>query len=66
MSGEISKATYTVDEAAKKLGIGRNHAYEACHSGDLPSIRIGKRLLIPAAALDRLLDGAVVSRGRAE
>ncbi len=49
--------TYKVDEAARLLGIGRNQCYEALKRGDLPSIRLGKRLLIPRAALDRLLDG---------
>ncbi|MGY3489627.1 excisionase family DNA binding protein [Bradyrhizobium sp. USDA 4011] len=48
-------ATMTIDEAAKRLRIGRNQAYEAVHRGDLPVIKIGKRLLIPTAALDRML-----------
>lgn len=47
--------TVTVDEAAHLLGIGRNSAYEAAHSGQLPTIRIGKRLLVPKVALRRLL-----------
>jgi excisionase family DNA binding protein len=50
------RLTYTVDEAAKLLGLGRNHAYEAAKSGELPSIRIGKRILIPRAALERMLN----------
>ena len=53
----VSAATYTVEEAGKLLGIGRNQTYEAVHRGDLPYIRIGKRLLIPKAVLDRLLNG---------
>lgn len=48
--------TYKVEEAARLLGIGRNQCYEAVKRGDLPSIRLGKRLLVPRAALDRLLD----------
>ncbi len=51
------RKTYTVAEAARLLGIGRNQTYDATHSGDLPSIRIGGRILIPKAALDRLLEG---------
>lgn len=42
--------------AAKRLGIGKNSAYEAVKSGQLPVIRIGRRLLVPLAALERLLD----------
>jgi excisionase family DNA binding protein len=51
----MDKLTLTVEEAASALGIGRNSAYEAVRNGDVPSIRIGKRLLVPRAALDRLL-----------
>jgi excisionase family DNA binding protein len=49
--------TYKVDEVARLLGIGRNHCYEACKRGDIPTIRVGKRLLIPRVALDRMLNG---------
>ena len=49
------RQTYTVDEAAELLGIGRNGAYEGVKSGEIPSIRIGKRILVPKVALDRLL-----------
>lgn len=50
--------TLTVDEAAARLGIGRNAAYDAIHRGELPALRIGRRLLVPRAALERMLDGA--------
>ena len=48
--------TYTIEQAARLLGIGRNQAYEAAHRGDIPTIRIGKRFLVPRVALDRLLE----------
>jgi excisionase family DNA binding protein len=51
------RRTYTVEEAAKLLGIGRNAAYEACSREEIVTIKIGKRILVPKAALDRLLDG---------
>jgi excisionase family DNA binding protein len=54
-----SRATLTVEEAAKRLGIGRNSAYEAAARGEIPSIRIGKRLLVPIKPLERLLNGEV-------
>lgn len=57
-TNEERRATSTVPEAAKRLGIGRNQAYEAVRRGELPHIRIGKRVLILNAALDRLLAGA--------
>lgn len=52
---DIARATTTVDKAAKRLGIGRNQAYEAVRRGEIPSVKIGKRILVPTAALDRLL-----------
>ena len=49
---EIQRMTVTVEEAATILGVGRNKAYEAARSGEIPTIRIGKRLLVPRAALN--------------
>ncbi len=49
--------TLTVDEAAARLGIGRNAAYAAVKRGEIPALRLGKRILVPRAALDRLLTG---------
>jgi excisionase family DNA binding protein len=47
--------TYTVEEAAKLLRIGRNQAYDAVKSRELPTIKIGKRILVPRAALEKML-----------
>jgi excisionase family DNA binding protein len=49
--------TYTVEEAAQLLRIGKNQAYEAVRRGDIPSISIGRRRLIPRAKLLALLNG---------
>jgi len=49
------RITYTIDEAAERLGVSRNTAYEAARSGQLPTVRIGRRLLVPRAAFERLL-----------
>jgi excisionase family DNA binding protein len=51
----VPPATTTIVEAARRLGIGRNQAYEAAHRGEIPVIKIGTRLLVPTKALDRLL-----------
>lgn len=45
----------TPREVAHELRLGRNSVYEAIRNGTIPSVRIGRRLLIPRAALDRLL-----------
>ena len=47
--------TITVPEAARLLGIGRNTAYAAANSGQLPTIRIGKRMLVSRAALETMV-----------
>jgi excisionase family DNA binding protein len=47
--------TVTPAEAARLLGISRNLAYEAARRGEIPTIRIGRRILVPIAALERLL-----------
>jgi excisionase family DNA binding protein len=39
------------------LGLSRNTAYARATDGTLPTIRFGRRLLVPKAALDRLLGG---------
>jgi excisionase family DNA binding protein len=56
----IERKTLTVPEAAIELGIDRKSAYDAVHRGEIPTIRIGRRLLVPRNALDRLLSGEAV------
>jgi excisionase family DNA binding protein len=36
----------TVEEAAEVLQISRNSAYEAVKEGQIPSIRVGRRILV--------------------
>ena len=47
----------TVNEAAAMLRISRGSAYEAVRRNEIPTIRIGRRLLVPLAALERMLAG---------
>ena len=47
---------FTVDEIAKLLHIGRNTAYQLVRAKKLRAIGIGRRLLVPAAALDEFLN----------
>jgi excisionase family DNA binding protein len=59
MTEKIEPLTMPVwPDAGRALGLGRNAIYEAVARGDVPSIRIGKRILIPRAALAKLLGGA--------
>jgi excisionase family DNA binding protein len=57
MELKSDRMTLTITEAAKALGIGRNAGYEAARRGEIPTIRIGKRLLVPRVALERMLQG---------
>lgn len=47
--------TLSIAEAAELVGIGRNAAYRAAAAGELPAIRIGRRLRVPTARLLELL-----------
>ena len=53
----MGQPTCSVEEAAKVLHIGRTQAYRAVRSGELRSIRIGKRVLVPTQAITQLLSG---------
>ncbi len=52
----VERLCLTVPEAAAMLGISRNFAYELVKQQQLPVIRFGKRLLIPRAALAKMLE----------
>ena len=41
--------------AARALGLSKNAAYEAAARGDFPTLRLGRKLVAPTAALRRLL-----------
>jgi len=50
------KLTLSVEETAKLLGIGRNLCYARIKTGEIPVIKIGRRLLVPRKALAKLLE----------
>jgi len=52
----MDKLTYTVTEVAELLGISRTSAYECVHRGEIPSLRLGRRLLVTRAGLEQLLE----------
>lgn len=47
---------YRMLEAARVLGISRSKVYELAARGEIPVIRIGASVRVPAAALDRWLE----------
>jgi excisionase family DNA binding protein len=54
--------TISVEEAGQLLGVSRRSAYRAAENGELPTLRLGRRLLVPTARLLAMLglpaDGA--------
>jgi excisionase family DNA binding protein len=49
--------TISVERAGELLGLSRHSAYRAAHTGQIPAIRIGKRLLVPKAQFEQFLAG---------
>jgi excisionase family DNA binding protein len=47
--------TISVEHAAKLLGVSRSTAYRAVAAGQLPSLRLGRRLYVPTAPLLAML-----------
>src|ERR1700685_1454954 len=56
------KATLTVAESARMLGIGKNQCYAAARKGELPVLHIGGRILISRAGLERMLNSEPAHR----
>lgn len=52
------RATYSVPEVAAALGIHKSTAYRLVASGDIPSVRLGHRVVVPVAVLDALVKAA--------
>ena len=57
------RLTYDVGTAAKLLGLSRNSTYLACLTGQIPHLKIGKRILIPKVQLEKLLQGEDIQGG---
>jgi len=58
---EIERPTLSVAETASLLGISRWLVQQAVHDGSLPSVRVGRRILIPRSRLLAWLDGMEAS-----
>lgn len=55
-SESTENLVYSCEQARRKLQLSRGLIYEAVRSGQIPSIRIGRRILIPRSALENMLD----------
>ena len=57
MPAQLAERVLTVPEAAKLLRIGTRSYYAAAQRGEVPAVRVGRRLLVPGVQLERLLAG---------
>ena len=55
MSRSRHRLVYTVTEAGELLGLGRSTAYDLAARGELPTVRLGRRLMVTRPALTALL-----------
>ncbi len=60
------RLTLKVDEAAGLLGIGREKTRLLCNAGVIPSLRLGRRLVIPRSRFLKWLDEAALQGALAE
>jgi len=57
------RATITVPEAARVCGISRDGAYRAALSGALPTLRLGRRIVVPVPRLLAMLGAGPTASG---
>ncbi|MBQ3427305.1 MAG: helix-turn-helix domain-containing protein [Clostridia bacterium] len=51
--------TLNVKQLAEYLGVGMNTAYQLVNSQDFPTLRLGKRIVIPIDLLEQWIDNHV-------
>ncbi len=49
------KLVLSVEAAGKLLGVSRPTAYKLAKAGQIPTLRLGRRIVVPKAALEKLL-----------
>jgi excisionase family DNA binding protein len=52
-----NRLTVTVEEAGTLLGISRTLAYDLVRRGEIPSLRLGRRVVVPVHALELMVPG---------
>jgi len=60
---QLHTLTLTIPQAAQLLGISVSKAYEAARAGELPTLRVGARVLISRRRLEELVDGPASPAG---
>lgn len=52
------KLVLTVPEAGELLGVSRAHAYLMVKLGQIPILKLGRRIVVPRVALEKMLENA--------
>lgn len=55
---EDDRLAVSIQEAARLLGVSRSFAYELCSRRELPTVRLGRRLVVPRRVLVGLIENA--------
>ena len=55
------RLTLTVEQAGELLGISRALAYEMARTGRLPTLRFGKRIVVPRKAIENMLESSLAN-----
>lgn len=51
------RLTMSVQEAGVLLGVSRNHAYKLAREGAFPTIRLGRKIVVPKARFEAWING---------
>lgn len=51
------RLAYSPQELAKTLGVSKSLIYQALERGEIPSVKLGRRYIIPLAAIEKMLAG---------
>ncbi|MFO1129150.1 MAG: helix-turn-helix domain-containing protein [Rhodospirillales bacterium] len=58
--GNLPRRGYSILEFGEIIGVGRTKIYELIAAGELRTVKLGKRRIVPASEIDRLLSGDAV------
>jgi excisionase family DNA binding protein len=61
---DTERRVFTIPEAGRLLGLSRSSAYDAARRGEIPTLRIGRRVLVPRERLEQLLRGETAPTAR--
>lgn len=59
----MERAVFTIREVSEILGLGINQCYALAHQQVIPCLRLGGRIVVPKAALEKLLAQGIEAEG---